>query len=300
MKKNKIICTFLEEKYTKGIIPIINDLKNTNDNILVIDNNLNVYNSLKKNIKKNYKLITFGLTSEDRDDNKDLLDLVNNLYKEGKTSLVFELLNDFSNVIFKGDSIDPFWNESAASLFIGASLYMFKTCDFVSFKDVYDKVNYFSEVGKEELVKYLEETNDRDIAMYLDGLVKMPEETKGGVVATFNQKLRNIAYRMQTININFDLNKDNPAYIIRDYNVSFSREARLIYVFLKRMSNINDKQLNVILPNIDNLDNIEELKNDFNSGPTMNITYYLITNSLDYLKEKFSLLIETVSEIIKA
>jgi hypothetical protein len=278
MKKNKIICTSLEEKYTKGITPIINDLKNTNGNILIIDNNLNVYNSLKKNIKKNYKLITFGLTSEDRDDNKDLLDLVNNLYKEGKTSLVFELLNDFSNVIFKGDSIDPFWNESAASLFIGASLYMFKTCDFVSFKDVYDKVNYFSEEGKEELVKYLEETNDRDIAMYLDGLVKMPEETKGGVVATFNQKLRNIAYRMQTININFDLNKDNPAYIIRDYNDNFSREARLIYVFLKRMSNINDKQLNVILPNIDNLDNIEEIKNDFNNGPTMNITYYLITN----------------------
>jgi len=300
MKKNKIICTSLEEKYTKGIIPIINDLKNTNDNILVIDNNLNVYNSLKKNIKKNYKLITFGLTSEDMDNNKDLLDLVNNLYKEGKTSLVFELLNDFSNVIFKGDSIDPFWNESAASLFIGASLYMFKTCDFVSFKDVYDKVNYFSEDGKEELVKYLEETNDRDIAMYLDGLIKMPKETKGGVVATFNQKLRNIAYRMQTININFDLNKDNPAYIIRDYNDNFSREARLIYVFLKRMSNINDKQLNVILPNIDTLDNIEELKNDFNNGPTMNITYYLITNSLDYLEEKFSSLIETVSEIINA
>ena len=300
MKKNKIICTSLEEKYTKGIIPIINDLKNTNDNILVIDNNLNVYNSLKKNIKKNYKLITFGLTSEDMDNNKDLLDLVNNLYKEGKTSLVFELLNDFSNVIFKGDSIDPFWNESAASLFIGASLYMFKTCEFVSFKDVYDKVNYFSKDGKEELVKYLEETNDRDIAMYLDGLIKMPEETKGGVVATFNQKLRNIAYRMQTININFDLNKDNPAYIIRDYNDNFSREARLIYVFLKRMSNINDKQLNVILPNIDTYDNIEELKNDFNNGPTMNIPYYLITNSLDYLKEKFSSLIETVSEIINA
>ena len=192
MKKNKIICTSLEEKYTKGIIPIINDLKNTNDNILVIDNNLNVYNSLKKNIKKNYKLITFGLTSEDAHDNKDLLDFVNNLYKEGKTSLVFELLNDFSNVIFKGDSIDPFWNESASSLFIGASLYMFKTCDFVSFKDVYDKVNYFSEVGKEELVKYLEDTNDRDIEMYLDGLVKMPEETKAGVVATFNQKLRKL------------------------------------------------------------------------------------------------------------
>lgn len=300
MKKNKIICTSLEEKYTKGIIPIINDLKNTNDNILVIDSNLNVYNSLKKNIKKNYKLITFGLTSEDAHDNKDLLDLVNNLYKEGKTSLVFELLNDFSNVIFKGDSIDPFWNESAASLFIGASLYMFKTCDFVSFKDVYDKVNYFSEVGKEELIKYLEETNDRDIEMYLDGLIKMPEETKAGVVATFNQKLRNIAYRMQTININFDLNKDNPAYIIRDYNDNFSREARLIYVFLKRMSNINDKQLNVILPSIDTLDNIEELKNDFNNGPTMNITYYLITNSLDYLKEKFSSLIETVSEIINS
>jgi hypothetical protein len=66
------------------------------------------------------------------------------------------------------------------------------------------------------------------------------------------------------------------------------------------MSNINDKQLNVILPNIDTLDNIEELKNDFNNGPTMNITYYLITNSLDYLEEKFTSLIETVSEIINA
>ena len=300
MKKNKIICTSLEEKYTKGVIPILKDLEESNDNLLVIDNNLNVYNTFKKKLKNKFNIVTLGLTSDNNETNKDLLELVFNLYKEGKISIAFELLNDFSNVIFKDDAIDPFWNESAASLFIGASLYIFKTNAKVTFTDVYNTVNYFADEGKEELVKYLEETKDNEISMYLEGLIKMPEETKGGVVATFNQKLRNIAFRMLTINVDFDINSENTAYIVRDYNGCFSKEARLIYTFLKRMASVNNKQLNIVLPSIDTVENIEELKTEFNSGPSMNVTYYLVTNSIDYLKENFSSLIEAVSEIIKA
>ena len=167
MKKNKIICTSLEEKYTKGVTPILKDLEESNDNLLVIDNNLNVYNTFKKKLKNKFNIVTLGLTSDNNETNKDLLELVFNLYKEGKISIAFELLNDFSNVIFKDDAIDPFWNESAASLFIGASLYIFKTNAKVTFTDVYNTVNYFADEGKEELVKYLEETKDNEISMYL-------------------------------------------------------------------------------------------------------------------------------------
>ena len=300
MKKNRIICTTLEDKYTKGITPIINELKDSKDNLLVIDNNLNVYNTFKKELNNKYKLVTFGLTGETNESKRDLLELVYDLYKEGKTSIAFETLNDFSNVIFKDNAIDPFWNESASSLFIGASLYMFKTSDKASFMDIYNIVNYFSDEGKLELAKYIEESKDTDISMYLDGLIKMPQETKGGVVATFNQKLRNIAFRMKNINIDFDLNSESTAYIIRDYKESFSKEARLIYIFLKRMASINNKHLNIVLPSVDTIENIEEFKTEFNSGPTTNVTYYLVTNSLDYLKEKFSSLIEAVSEIKNA
>ena len=152
MKKNKIICTSLEEKYTKGVIPILKDLEESNDNLLVIDNNLNVYNTFKKKLKNKFNIVTLGLTSDNNETNKDLLELVFNLYKEGKTSIAFELLNDFSIVIFIDDAIDPFWNESAASLFIGASLYLFKTSDKVTFMDVYNKVDYLFEDNSIKIV----------------------------------------------------------------------------------------------------------------------------------------------------
>lgn len=296
MKKNKIICTSLEEKYTKGVIPILKDLEESNDNLLVIDNNLNVYNTFKKKLKNKFNIVTLGLTSDNNETNKDLLELVFNLYKEGKTSIAFELLNDFSNVIFKDDAIDPFWNESAASLFIGASLYLFKTSDKVTFMDVYNKVDYFYERGKEDLKKYINESNDNEVAMYLDGLIKMPPETKGGVVATFNQKLRNVAFRMKNVNINTDAN----AFIVCDYTASLSKEARLIYTFLKRMASVNNKQLNIVFPSIDTYENMYDFKTELNSGPTTNVRYFLITSSLDYLKEKYSNLIEAVCDVVNA
>ncbi len=296
MKKNKIICTSLEEKYTKGVTPILKDLEESNDNLLVIDNNLNVYNTFKKKLKNKFNIVTLGLTSDNNETNKDLLELVFNLYKEGKISIAFELLNDFSNVIFKDDAIDPFWNESAASLFIGASLYLFKTSDKVTFMDVYNKVDYFYERGKEDLKKYINECNDNEVAMYLDGLIKMPPETKGGVVATFNQKLRNVAFRMKNVNINTDAN----AFIVCDYTASLSKEARLIYAFLKRMASINNKQLNIVFPSIDTYENMYDFKTELNSGPTTNVRYFLITSSLDYLKEKYSNLIEAVCDVVKA
>ena len=300
MKKNKIICTSLEEKYTKGITPIINELERLEGNLLVVDNNSIIYDTFKEKFEDKYKLVYLNLCEQHSDkSNRDLLELVYNLYKDDKVSIAIDLLNDFADVIFNEKSVDPFWNETAASWFVGVALYCFKNDEKISFLDIYNKVGYLCGAGKEELKKYIEENKSDMISLSLDGIVKMPSETKGGVLATFNQRLRTVAFRMQRINIDNDLNvNDKTAYFVRDYTGDFSKEARLIYIFLKRMSSAYNKHLNIVLPSIDTYERMDDFKTEFNSGPSMDVTYYLITSSLDYLVELYSSLIESVSEVI--
>ena len=297
MRKNKIICTSLEDKYTKGVTKVFEELISSKNNLLVIDNNSYIYDKYKDKLSN---LIYLDLNEElTNDANRDLLEKVYEIYKEGNVSTAIEILTDFANVIFNDDSIDPFWNESASSWFIGASLYMFRNEEKVSFINLYNKVSYLvtKDEGRNEIKEFIEANPTDAISLYLDGIAKMPMETKGGVHATFNQKLRKVALRMRKYNFDTILESEFNTYIVKDYTAEFSKEARLIYVFLKRIAYIKTKHINILLPNIDTYERMNSFKTDFNAGPSMDVTYYLITSSIDYLKEQYTSLIESVSDI---
>lgn len=264
------------------------------ESFIVHDVKGEIYDVLSGELKKqNYNTIVINLDNPTVGNNFNPLSLPYELYKNGQKDKAIELLENIGyyfccNETFN-TSIDPFWNKSATSLFIGLSLYLFDNAkeEEINISSLLNLVSEFDKLSEE--VKKYDKTSPTYIN--LSNIILAPNETKGSILSVFIQNMRLFVSRETLLKMlsssNFDMTniqKDKTALFIISNNKSISR--RLIPLIIEECYyaaiNTNDKtrRLNVVIDDFENLIPIKDFNNMLTLARGFNIKFTIFIRSI--------------------
>ena len=155
----------------------------------------NTANMLKE---RGYNIVLLNFRNPQNGNAWNPMTLPYKLYKEGDTDKAIELLDDLAlNILYDGKANDPFWEKTSADYFTGLTLGLFEDADE---KEINIKsVNLMATIGEERFgapnnnyIKEYFNSKDPSRPAYINasGTVYSPEETKGGILSTFKQKIK--------------------------------------------------------------------------------------------------------------
>ena len=108
------------------------------------------------------------------------------------------MLDDLAlNILYDGKANDPFWEKTSADYFTGLTLGLFEDADEKEIN--INSVNLMATIGEERFgapnnnyIKEYFNSKDPSRPAYINasGTVYSPEETKGGILSTFKQKIK--------------------------------------------------------------------------------------------------------------
>lgn len=181
--------------------PMVNLLAKKGESMIITDPKGEIYkyaaNALKE---RGYKIIILNFREPNHGNAWNPLTLPYVHFKNGNTDKSTELLDDVAlNILYdsskKSGSDSDFWDKSAADFFSGLALGLFYDA---SEKQVnLNSINYMSSIGEERYATstYIKEYfnlkgQDSSPYIFASGTVNAPNETKGGILSTFRQKIR--------------------------------------------------------------------------------------------------------------
>lgn len=296
-------------KTTNVMFPIVDKLIDNGESLIITDVNSEYLNSFYNKLVENdynIKIINYG--EYENTDFFNLLTIPYNLYKKGEVNKAMDMLSTLGEHIIKEENAsDPFWDNSAISLFIGATLALFNdgSEEEINLNSVMEILRLF-EID-DYAINYFESKKDiREIFLNVEPIIYAPKETKGGIISVLRQKLGLITSReilskvLANNSINIDeINNGKCAIFIkiRDnvcfYSKLVNATIRELYDVLKDSNN----KYNFILDNVDNLDNNKDLDYMlYNVGN--NYKFYLGTRSFDVIKEYCGKYVESITNLI--
>jgi hypothetical protein len=282
-------------KTSKILFPCIDNLIEKRENILIFDTK-NEYLDKYKDVlnDNNYKTVIINLKEPDKNEGWNPLEYPYELYKKGEIDKSQELIERIGRIIFYDDKVlDPFWIDSANDLFIGLVLGLFSdNKENITLNDVFIKAMD----ENDELKSYFTNKGLNSIPYKLvTNTILAPSETRGGILATFRQKLKRYVTKENLgeflSKTTFEFNSfDKPiAYIImgRSDNLFINNVAQMFIEELYFSINyrLNNK-LNFILDNFDSFKCFKSLHEIVNSCLIKNIKVYISTYSYKELISK--------------
>ena len=198
------------------ILPMLKLSMMAKESFLVNDPKGELYESLANKLKKeNYKVITLDFANPQLGNSWNPLELAYRTYKKGKLDKAVELVDKLAYYIFMDKEIrnsDPFWINSTINYFTGLVFHLFENAkeEEINLTSVGSLANQLQ--NKTESDKFLESALKNSIVnMKVMGVLKAPPETKGSILAIFNQKMQAYLSRKNLENMlsksNFDIEK---------------------------------------------------------------------------------------------
>ena len=186
------------------ILPTIKVLAKKGESVVVTDPKGEIYEKAGGLLKKNgYNILLLNFRSPQNGNTWNPLELPYRLYKNGNQDKAIELLDDLAlNILYDETSAnnDPFWEKTAADYFSGIALAMFE--DTTEDKININSINMTATVGEDKFggstyIKEYFNMKDPASAAYVNasGTVMAPNETKGGIISVFKQKVKLFASR---------------------------------------------------------------------------------------------------------
>ena len=181
------------------VFPMVNILAKKGESMIITDPKGEIFRKTAKNLEdRGYKIIVLNFRETTKGNSWNPLSLPYQFYKEGNMDKATELLEDVAlNILYdpnnKSDS--DFWEKSAADYFSGLSLGLFQDAKE---KEVnLNSINYMSTVGEERYAtgNFIKEYfnlkgPDSSAYMFASTTINAPNDTKGGILSTFRQKIR--------------------------------------------------------------------------------------------------------------
>ena len=293
------------------ILPQLRLAIRSQESFIVHDAKKEIYDIVSGELKKQgYETIVINLDNPTVGNTFNPLSLPFELYKNGQKDCALELLENIGYYFcteekFNGTNMDQFWTNSAISLFIGLSLYLFDNAveDEVNINSLLNLVSNFDELS-EQIKKY-----DKNSAIYinLSNIILAPNETKGGIVSVFVQNIRLFVARealsKMLASTDFDIKniqKNKTALFIISNNKAFSR--RLIPLIIEEcyyaatLLNNKERRLNIIIDEFENLIPIREFTNMLTLARSYNIKFSVFIRSLLELRTNYG---TSETEILK-
>lgn len=179
--------------------PLVNLLAQNGESMIITDPKGEIYRGSANYLRKcGYKVIVLNFRDPEHGNSWNPLTLPYKYFKEGNRDKSTELLDDVAlNILYdpsaKSDS--DFWEKSAADYFSGLALGLFMDAKE---KEVnLNSINLMSTVGEERygtgnyIKEYFQLKGEESSAyIFASNTINAPNETKGGILSTFRQKIR--------------------------------------------------------------------------------------------------------------
>ena len=197
---NLIIGATGSGKTQNVVFPMIKILAKAGESMVLTDPKGELYEGTAEMLrKKGYNIIVLNFRDPQKGNAWNPMTLPYDLYQEGNMDKAVELLDDLAlNILYdEKNTGDPFWEKSGADYFSGLALGLFE--DAKKEQVNLNSMNLMSSLGEERFGgpnnNYIKEYfNMKDPArpayVNASGTVYAPEETKGGVLSTFKQKVK--------------------------------------------------------------------------------------------------------------
>lgn len=179
--------------------PLVNLLSKKGESMVITDPKGEIYQYCGEYLKKQgYNIVILNFRDPEKGNSWNPLALPYMYYKQGNQGKATELLEDVSlNILYDksegGDS--AFWQKSAADYFSGLTMGLFMDAKE---KEVnLNSINFMSTVGEERrgtktyIQEYFNLKGEASPAyIFASNTINAPNETKGGILSTFRQKIR--------------------------------------------------------------------------------------------------------------
>jgi len=261
---NKLYSGLMNSGKTEKIINEVKNKISNNESMMIIDTK-NEY----KELFKDYEIIQFNINDLEEFEGCNPFYRASELFKENKIDKAIGIITNIGKKIFKTkDSIDPFWDVSARNLYTSICLYLLETNKELSLKEIL-RVS----VGEFDNFKEYVEKQDilSTISIIGTPIIKAPQETRGGIISVFNQKMGYFAHTPQLleklcVNNEIELKEKNQVIIFNNKNQECFANTILEIIMLNIMNELLDKKIsyNFILDNFDTIVNKEEILNLLN------------------------------------
>ena len=180
--------------------PMIKLLAKAGESMIMTDPKGELYEKTAEMLKeRGYNIIVLNFREPQKGNAWNPMNLPYKLYQEGNMDKAVELLDDLAlNILYdEKNSGDPFWEKSGADYFSGLALGLFEDAEEDQIN--LNSMNLMSNLGEERFggpnnnyIKEYFNMKDPSRPAYVNasGTVYAPEETKGGVLSTFKQKVK--------------------------------------------------------------------------------------------------------------
>ena len=272
-----------------------------NESFVIHDVKGEIYDILSGELKrKDYNTVVINLDNPTLGDNFNPLTLPYTLYKNGEKDRTMELLENIGYYFCCNETlennIDPFWVNSATSLFIGLALYLFENAEEeeINISSLLYLASNFETLSSE--IKEMDKTSA--IYINLSNTILAPTETRGSIISVFVQNIRLFASRESLLKLlsstSFNIEnaqKDKTALFIISNGKPISRRLIPLIIdecyFAVTLTNDKTRRLNIVLDDFENLIPIKEFNNMLTIARGNNINFSIYIRSLLELRNVY-------------
>ena len=295
------------------ILPLVKTALFSNESVVINDVKGEIYQKLAYNFQeKGYDIIVLNLDNPNQGNSWNPLTLPYLLYIKGERDKSTKLIEDLGYYLLsdiKNENMDSFWTNSTIDYFTGLTLYLFENASSneINLNSIYTLANELDDPKKAKtFLNNLEKTST--IYYNVLGTLSSPPETKGGIIATFNQKLKKYISLEDLSNMlattDFDIkeisNKKTAIFIISGLS---TQSGYLIPLFVNQVINAtnefgnHNKTLNMLLDEFDTMLPINNFTTLINYSRSINIRFTVVIKSYIDLKNIYG---QEKTEIIKS
>ena len=270
------------------------------ESLLVHDVKGEIFATLNEELKDaNYNTIVINLANTLKSDKFNILTLPYTLYKNGDKDKAIDMLDNIAYYFLSNEKVnntsDPFWVNSACSLFIGLALYLFE-----NEKEENININKIFELSTEfdKICDYIKTiSKSSPIYINLSPIALAPNETKGSILAVFGQRMRYFVTKKQLLQVlsdeTLDLKKilaeKTAIFVISNNDLASRRLTPLIIDEIYNMVKINEsnRRFNFILDEFENFIPIKDFNNMVTLARSYNIKMTVFIRSFLDLKNVY-------------
>ncbi|MBO4245622.1 MAG: type IV secretory system conjugative DNA transfer family protein [Bacilli bacterium] len=302
--------------------PTVKLLAKKGESMVVTDPKGELYKESAEVLKKmGYNIITLNFREPNHGNAWNPLSLPYRYYREGNKDKAIELLEDIgANILIDPkNQADPFWEKSACDYFSGIALGLFE--DATEEEVNLNSINYVATVGEERVggsSRYINEyfktkSPDSSANIFASGTINSPNETKGGIISMFKNKIRIFSTRDNLSEMlsysDFDMRKIGKEktavfIIIHDEKTTYHSLATIFikqcYECLIDVAQENGGKLkyrtNFLLDEFANMPPIRDVDSMVSAARSRDIRFLFIIQNFAQLKDVYG---ENVAEIIK-
>lgn len=188
------------------ILPMLKLSMLAGESMVIHDEKGEIYHRCAKALKeKGYQVLVLDFDDAKYGNSWNPLRMPYELYQKGEKDRAVKCIEDIAYYLFYEKmeaGVDPFWIHSVIDYFTGITLYLFENAkkEEVHLESVCEFSNYLNQ--KENCEKFMKKIDTRS-KVYLNvvGTLKAPTETRGSILAVFNQKMKKYLSREQLSNM---------------------------------------------------------------------------------------------------